>query len=104
VDGKPWPAQSATTLHLPAGPHTIEPTAKREAISLIDLNGKLRSASTEPGKRIAFEYSSESRAIARFDRRPSRLELDGAEFAFDCSATGECAVLLPRGDHKVAAR
>ena len=104
VDGKPWPAQSTTTLHLPAGPHTIEPAAKRDAIFLIDLNARLRSASTEPGKRIAFEYSNESRAIARFDRKPSRLELDGAEFAFDCSAPGECAVLLPRGEHTVAAR
>jgi hypothetical protein len=104
VDGKPWPAQSATALHLPAGVHTIEPAAKRDGISLIDLNGKLRSASSESGKRIAFEYSSESRAIARFDRKPARLEVDGAEIQFECGAAGECAVLLPRGDHNVVAR
>jgi hypothetical protein len=96
VDGKPWPAQSATTLRLPAGSHVIEPSAaRRDALSLIDLNGKLRSASIESGKRVAFEYSSESRAIARFDRKPSRVDVDGVAY------TPDATVLLPRGDHRV---
>jgi len=78
VDGKPWPVQSATSLHLPAGAHVVEPAApKREGISLIDLNAKLRSAFVESGKRVVFAYSSESRAIARFDRKPSHLDVDG---------------------------
>jgi hypothetical protein len=97
VDGKPWPAQSATALHLPAGPHVVDPAPKREAISLIDLNAKLRAASVEAGKRVAFEYSSQSRAIARFDRKPSRIEVDGAPYPPDLT------VLLPRGDHRVIA-
>jgi hypothetical protein len=96
VDGKPWPAQSATTLRLPAGPHEVEPAAaRREAISLIDLNAKLRSASALSGKRVAFEYSSESRAIARFDRKPSHIDVDGTPYPVDAT------VLLPRGDHRV---
>jgi hypothetical protein len=104
VDGKPWPAQSATTLRLPAGAHTIEPTsAKREAISLIDLNAKLRSASVESNKRVTFEYSSDSRAIARFDRKPSRMEVDGVAYSALCAESHDCAVLLPRGDHRVTA-
>jgi hypothetical protein len=98
VDGKPWPTLSATALNLPAGSHVVEPAPKREAISLLDLNAKLRSAFIEFGRRIVFEYSSESRAIAVFDRKPSRLLLDGVP----CSATGS-AVLLPRGDHRVTA-
>ena len=97
VDGKPWPAQSATTLHLPAGTHIIEPTsAKRETLSLIDLNARLLSAS-ESGKRMTFEYSSDSRAIARFDRKPSRIEIDGV------ACTPDSVVLLPRGVHRVTA-
>jgi hypothetical protein len=103
VDGKLWPAQSATALLLPAGSHVVEPAAKREAISLIDLNAKLRSASVESGKRVAFEYTSESRAIARFDRKPSRMEVDGVPYSAACPVPGECAVLLPRGDHRVIA-
>lgn len=94
VDGKPWPVQSPTGLHLPAGAHTVEPGAKPDTISLIDLNATLRSAS-ESGKRIVFEYSSDSRAIARFDRRPARLEVDGTPL------TPEATVLLPRGFHRV---
>ena len=96
VDGKPWPAQSPTALRLTPGPHTIEPAPKRDTIALIDLNAKLRSAS-ESGKRIMFEYSSDSRAIARFDRKPSRVEVDGAPIAADA------VILLPRGDHRVTA-
>jgi hypothetical protein len=103
VDGKPWPAQSAAILRLPAGSHVVEPAARRDAISLIDLNAKLRSASIESGRRITFEYSSEGRAIARFDRKPARLDVDGAAFTTDCLPPGECAVLLPRGDHRVTA-
>jgi hypothetical protein len=94
VDGKPWPVQSPTELRLPAGAHTIEPGSKRDGIALIDLNAKLRSAS-ESGKRMEFEYSSDSRAIARFDRKPTRLEIDGT------AATASDVVLLPRGDHRV---
>jgi hypothetical protein len=97
VDGKPWPVQSATMLHLTAGAHVVEPAPKREGISLIDLNAKLRSASVESGKRVVFEYSSDSRAIARFDRRPSHMEVDGVAYPPDST------VLLPHGEHKVSA-
>jgi hypothetical protein len=97
VDAKPWPAQSATALNLPAGSHVVEPmAARRETISLIDLNAKLRSASIDSGKRVTFEYSSESRAIAVFDRVPSRMEVDGVPYS-----ANERSVLLPRGDHRV---
>lgn len=94
VDGKPWPVQSPSTIHLPPGAHTVEPGAKRDTISLIDLNATLRSAA-ESGKRIVFEYSSDSRAIARFDRKPARIEVDGKPYPADAT------VLLPRGSHRV---
>jgi hypothetical protein len=102
VDGKPWPAQSTVGLRLPPGAHVIEPAPRRDAIALIDLNAKLRSAS-ETGKRIGFEYSSESRAIARFDRKPSRMEVDGEAASPVCLESGECTILLPRGTHRVLA-
>ncbi len=96
VDGKAWPVQSPTAIYLPAGSHRIEPAAKREGITLIDLNAQLRSAAAE-AKRLTFEYSSESRAIARFDRTPSRIEVDGEMFP------AQSVVLLPRGTHHVTA-
>jgi hypothetical protein len=112
VDGKVWPVQSATVLFLPAGSHTVDPAAKRDGISIIDLNATLRSAAVESGKRIKFEYSSDSRAIARFDRKPSRIEVDGEVLPATASSPActetppssgprDCAVLLPRGNHHV---
>jgi hypothetical protein len=108
VDGKPWPMQSATVLLLPAGSHTVAPATKREGISVIDLNAKLHSAAAEPGKRLTFDYTSDSRAIVRFDRKPARIEVDGEPFAGEslpanCAEAGDCAFLLPRGTHRVAA-
>src|SRR5581483_7754660 len=98
VDGKPWPVMSAEAVFLPAGIHTVEPGPKRDAIAVVDLNAKLRSAAVESGRRIAFEYSSDSRAIVRFDRKPSRVDVDG-EVVPACEMQGECSVMLPRGAH-----
>ncbi len=98
VDGKPWPAQSPTSLFLPAGSHTIEPSAKRDGIAIIDLNASLRSAAVESGKRIEFEYSSDSRAIVRFDRKPARVEIDGQR-----ATSSDSTIPLPRGTHRVIA-
>jgi hypothetical protein len=103
VDGKPWPVLGAALIRLPAGAHTIEPAARKEPISLIDLNATLRSAAVESGRRIAFEYSSDSRAIARFDHKPSHLEVDGAPLPAACVESSDCAVLLPHGVHRVVA-
>lgn len=94
VDGKSWPVRSPGTIHLPPGAHTVERSAKRDMIALIDLNATLRSAA-ESGKRIVFEYSSDSRAIARFDRKPARIDVDGKPYP------AEATVLLPRGSHRV---
>ena len=96
VDGKPWPVQSATALRLPPGIHTIAPAPRRTAITLTDLNAKLRKAGAD-GKKIFFEYTSDSRAIARFDRKPSQVEVDGN------SITPAETILLPKGDHRVTA-
>ena len=78
----------------------IEPAAKRDAISITDLNAKLLSATAE-GRRASFDYSSDSRAIVRFDRKPTRMEVDGAPLPPVCMESSDCAVLLPRGEHRV---
>ncbi|MDQ1471897.1 MAG: hypothetical protein QOJ99_3377, partial [Bryobacterales bacterium] len=105
VDGQQWPFVSKTLVRLPAGRHVVEPTARRDGISVLDLNAKLRSASAE-GKRLSFQYSSDSRAIVRFDRKPIRMELDGFAFSPPCisskDAATDCAILLPGGDHRVS--
>jgi hypothetical protein len=102
VDGNAWPILSESVVRLPAGPHTIEPAPRREGIAVADLNATLRSASVE-GKRVSFAYSSDSRAIVRFDRRPVSMEIDGLPFPVACVESSNCVILLPQGDHRVVA-
>jgi hypothetical protein len=102
VDGKPWPMLSKTSVRLPPGAHSIEAAAKRDGVAIEDLNAVLLSASTD-GKRVNFEYSSDSRAIVRFDRRPQQLEIDGTPLAATCIEGSDCAILLPPGAHKISA-
>jgi len=96
VDGKVWPVQSASAVLLPAGLHSVEPSARRDGIALVDLNASLVSASVS-GSRILFEYSSDSRAIARFDRLPSAVLVDGL------AVPPSAVMMLPRGVHRVSA-
>jgi len=103
VDGKPWPMHSGNGIRLPAGAHTIEAGAKQEGIAIVDLNATLKAASQD-GNRASFEYSSGSRAIVRFDRRPREMEIDGSPSKTLCAETGECSVMLPSGDHRVTSR
>jgi hypothetical protein len=103
VDGKPWPLIARTEVRLPAGSHVIEPGARRDMLSVTDLNATLKSASVE-GTRIRFRYSSECRAIVAFDRKPAVLEVDGQPLPVVCIKSTDCVVQLPRGDHAVMAR
>ena len=103
VDGKPWPFVSKSGVRLPGGAHVVEPAAKREAISIADLNATLRSASIN-GVKIRFRYASDSTAIVRFDRAPAAMSLDGQPFAQKCLEGSDCTILLPRGEHDVIAR
>jgi hypothetical protein len=100
VDGKPWPAIAAGLLRLPAGPHVVARAPKREGITLSDLNATLLAAAVE-GKRVAVTYRSESRAIARFDRRPVSVEIDGAPSQAACLEATNCVLLLPEGQHRI---
>jgi hypothetical protein len=94
--------QAKHVIRLPAGPHTIEPAPPYTGFSVADLNATLHSARVE-GKRVSFDYSSESRAIVRFDRQPTLMEIDGAPFPTACLEATECTLLLPRGNHRVVA-
>ncbi len=100
VDGKPWPVLGAGTLRLPPGPHALEPAAKRDAIAITDLNATLKTAAVD-GKRVQFTYLSDSRALARFDRRPATMEVDGASFPTGCLEGSNCTLVLPAGEHRV---
>ena len=102
VDGKPWPLIDAAGVLLPAGRHTLDVAPKRTAISVLDLNANLLAASAE-GNRLKFRYSSDSRAIVRFDQTPSALAIDAHPCTTSCLESTTCTVLLPRGSHEITA-
>jgi hypothetical protein len=95
VDDRPWPARDDETIWLPAGAHTIEPAPATAAFGprLLSLTAELKSARSVSPDTIEFSYESQSRAIARFDRQPRTMEIDGA--------TVPPTPLLPRGQHLV---
>jgi hypothetical protein len=102
VDGKPWPVQDGSKVWLPAGAHTIEPGPSSPAARVLDFNGELHSAEYADKSGIELSYDSASRAFALIDRKPMRLEVDGAgaSLAFVTGAN-RYSILLPRGQHLV---
>jgi len=103
VDGKEWPLVASGAVLLPAGMHMVQTAPLRAGISIADLNATLISASAN-GRQAAFRYSSGSRAIVRFDRKPAAMILDERALAVECVEGSNCTVLLPAGEHSVTVR
>ena len=103
VDGKEWPLVASGAVLLPAGMHMVQTAPLRAGISIADLNATLISASAN-GRKAAFRYSSGSRAIVRFDRKPAAMILDERALAVECVEGSNCTVLLPAGEHSVTVR
>jgi len=100
VDGQFWPAADDETVWLPAGAHSIGPAPNPGGLRLVYLNGDLRAARSIDGATVEFSYRSTARAIAIFDRPPSKIEVDGHPEPM--VEAGSHALLLPRGQHLVS--
>jgi hypothetical protein len=98
VDGKLWPVTDGSTVWLPPGAHSIEPSPDLPPLRLEAFNGELKSAAARASS-IEFAYSSSARALALLDRIPSHVEIDGAEVAQPLFA-GK-VLFLPRGQHLI---
>jgi hypothetical protein len=121
VDGRPWPVSDGNTVWLPAGAHSVEPPVLLEARNrvatgeyivepaplsglphVLDFNGELRSAERIDDSTIELSYENSSRAFALLDRKPARLEIDGAAAGLTVLPSEQRFVLLlPRGQHLV---
>jgi len=121
VDGRAWPVSDGYTVWLPAGTHTLEPPVLLEARNraatvesnietapasslphVLDFNGELRSAERTDDSTIDLSYENSSRALALLDRKPTRLEIDGASAGLTVLPSGKrYSLLLPRGQHLV---
>ncbi len=101
VDGRPWPVTDGATLWLPPGLHTIEPAATTPAPRILDFNGDLQSADRS-NSAIDLSYESSSRAFALLDRKPLKLEIDGAPTPLTfLHSDARYSLPLPRGQHLV---
>ncbi len=101
VDGRPWPVQDAQTLWLPSGAHAVEvAAAPPPGLRVLDFNGNLTSAKATARGTVEFSYQNSSRAIARLNRPPGRVMIDGVPAA-PAVLAGEQILLLPRGQHLV---
>jgi hypothetical protein len=104
VDGRPWPVAGGDTLWLPPGAHAVEPGVEPARLRLVDFNGELRTALALPDG-LEFSYQNPSRALAVVERKPSRIEVDGAEAEVTgMDSPAGFVLFLPRGQHVVAVR
>jgi hypothetical protein len=102
VDGKSWPVGDGAVVWLPPGPHTLETSSASPGPHVVDFNGDLRSAERTGQSGIELSYECASRAVAMVDRKPSRLDIDGADAPLTFLASGNhFSLLLPRGQHLV---
>jgi hypothetical protein len=101
VDGWLWPAADGETLWIPAGKHRVEAAPRFPAVRLLDLTGELMDAKSLAGG-LGFSYRSDARAFAVVDKRPHRVEIDGAVTLPQMLDTVSGVTLcLPRGQHSV---
>ena len=100
VNGKLWPVSDGSTVWLPAGAHSIEPSPDLPSLRITAFNGELKSAASTPSG-IEFAYRSSARALASLDRIPSRVEIDGV--TVQPQFEGQ-VLILPRGQHLVMLR
>ncbi|MCL5744841.1 MAG: hypothetical protein M1541_13105, partial [Acidobacteria bacterium] len=100
VDGEAWPVASDSVLWLPAGGHSVERGSGTGHFSrVLDFNGELKGARVLVGGAVEIAYQSVSRAFAVLERKPVKVEIDGA--ATRMKLAGDRTLVLPRGQHLV---
>ena len=97
VDGKLWPVTDGSTVWLPAGAHSVEPSPDLPPLRITAFNGELKSAAST-GSGVEFAYRSSARALASLDRIPAKVEIDGVQVQPQFEGQ---VLLLPRGQHLV---
>ena len=100
IDGMPWPVAGQGTVRVPAGAHVLTPSSTRPPVSILDLAAELTSA-TATASASEIGYEAQARAWTLLDRKPARIELDGAPSQIVPLALGDGTWLveLPRGQH-----
>ena len=97
VDGKLWPVTDGSTVWLPLGTHSVEPSPDLPPLRITAFNGELKSAAASASG-VEFAYRSSARALASLDRIPARVEIDGIQVQPQFEGQ---VLLLPRGQHLV---
>jgi hypothetical protein len=98
VDGRSWPVRDGERVWIPPGRHVLETGRTDSRLLIEDLNADLRSASVTPNG-IEIAYRSSSRALAKLNRPPTQVEVDGQKTAV--AMLDGNVLVLPRGQHLV---
>jgi hypothetical protein len=98
VDGAVWPVTGEGIVWLPPGHHVVEASQTGALARLLDLNADLTAASATPHG-FDFAYTSDSRAMAKLERAPVTLEIDGRPAKPEMIGN---VLVLPRGQHLVS--
>jgi len=99
VDDHLWPVADGNNVWLPPGPHTVQTASGSPPLLVSSLNASLIGATAYKDS-VGFSYSSDSRAIAVFNRSVRSISVDGS---VQPSAAAQTVFLLPRGRHSVIA-
>ena len=102
VDDLAWPVRNDAWLFLPAGAHSVGPGGDSPALRVTHFNGELTSGQSMDADAVELAYRSSARALAILNRKPVRIEIDGADTAPETA--GPNAIFLPRGQHLVTIR
>jgi hypothetical protein len=97
VDGRPWPITNDSVAMIPAGVHVLAPATVSPKARILDFNGEILSASIPSEGAVQVHYRGTSRALARMDRKPVKVVLDGAEWSLNAVANN--TLFLPAGEH-----
>jgi hypothetical protein len=98
VDGRSWPVRDGERVWIPPGRHVLEAGRTDSRLLIEDMNADLRSASVTPNG-IEIAYRSSSRALAKLNRPPVQVEVDGQKTAV--AILDGNVLVLPRGQHLV---
>ena len=109
VDGENLVGYRDMLYLIPAGNHTIKvhlneiPGFSTDELQpeLLSFSGNLLSVDYEMRK-INFEYKGDERTLASLNNKPTAIQIDGKDYAFEALRGIDCyTVMLPAGSHHV---
>jgi len=109
LDGRPWPCQGPEGVIVPAGMHMVTfkpraatPVSTSSALRLLFLSDELLGCRASEAK-IELTYRSPARCLLAFNKRPTKILVDGLSAALPVLVGEKSFVLIaPSGEHRLS--